>query len=286
MNSVRHLAMLMMSALAVLAAGSAGAQPFYASSVIGTLRDQNGVVTHVSSGTSLSPTPTNSSIADSQIYAANGNSSNAHGGTVSAQVLMSNPATNTNNGGVADFLEGDASLSYNLALTPAGNRAPTDTSVPVDIRALGGIEWSQDGVPGAEFLVRSNQTGAVVVDELLEKRPGVNFVADSESFFLDQIFNLDPHETYQVFLSAFASGFLNDFNGTGDPGGMQVTASIDPTFTVVGAAAADWTISGVPLDTTTGTGGVPEPASWALMVLGLSLAGGGLRASRRRAALA
>jgi hypothetical protein len=62
------------------------------------------------------------------------------------------------------------------------------------------------------------------------------------------------------------------------PLGTQLSASIDPTFTTTTPGVTFSFSPGV----TGATGGVPEPASWAMMVLGLASIGGALRAARDR----
>jgi hypothetical protein len=59
------------------------------------------------------------------------------------------------------------------------------------------------------------------------------------------------------------------------PNGNQLSASIDPTFTT--------TTPGVTFSYSAGvTSGVPEPATWEMLILGLAGAGSALRAARRR----
>jgi hypothetical protein len=59
------------------------------------------------------------------------------------------------------------------------------------------------------------------------------------------------------------------------PNGNQLSASIDPTFTT--------TTPGVTFSYSAGvTSGVPEPATWEMLILGLAGAGSVLRAARRR----
>jgi hypothetical protein len=73
-----------------------------------------------------------------------------------------------------------------------------------------------------------------------------------------------PFETYTLSFETLGSGSFQAFIGTNDPGN-------------VGPLLDNFSLSINP---------VPEPATWAMMVLGLGLVGGGLRMSRRRSLMA
>lgn len=89
--------------------------------------------------------------------------------------------------------------------------------------------------------------------------------------FLSNAGQLTTAPDIQVTMQAYASGSLAD-------------AWIDPVITINtnapgGAQFADWTISGGAVTPATTVGGVPEPESWALLLVGL----GGIGAVQRRA---
>lgn len=76
-------------------------------------------------------------------------------------------------------------------------------------------------------------------------------------------------------------------NGTGGPGNGTAFYEITKPSTITtiswtyNASSNFWVFEGGAPTT-----GVPEPATWAMMIAGLALTGGALRASRKRAALA
>ncbi len=279
MNRSRFLAANAAVSIGVLvAAGSADAQAapivLHNTEVAGTLVDQYGHTSTFDDMTRFSPSAANSS-RGAQNYAVNGNASDTSHGLVSAQVIMSSPEQNTADGGFASFLSGTASLSFIIGFNPTGVPLPPDVVAHLYVGALGGMNWNWDGNADVEFLIRDSQTEDVVVDEKLLKGPGFDPIADSESFTLNQTFDLSPNETYQVFMSASASGFLVNIDPT-QPDGMEVTASVDPTFKLVGDTASLWTLTGIPVEPNDPGGvtpGVPEPASWTLMIAGFGLTG-------------
>jgi hypothetical protein len=63
----------------------------------------------------------------------------------------------------------------------------------------------------------------------------------------------------------------------------SVEAETDPIFSIDDPAFSGFTISGVPTGSPPTAGGVPEPASWAMMVAGFGMAGAMLRKRRRQA---
>jgi hypothetical protein len=66
--------------------------------------------------------------------------------------------------------------------------------------------------------------------------------------------------------------------------GASAEAWIDPTFTILGPNASNYRIVGVPGPTATPpSGAVPEPSTWALLILGFAGAGSALRRRSSRA---
>ena len=268
------------TALAVLfTSGQALADSHYVTEAHGTLIDKNGNQSTLSMVPGLASTPSNSS-AGGQDWSIGTNADNVSGGHVSAQVIMSNPSQNTTDGGYAKQLYGDTSEFYTINLAPQFGAVAIDNSVPVDVLAIAGLEWNQDGVATAEFRFTDVTTGTILIDDQLSKtsNPGLNFIHGSLPDTIDRTLNLNPNDTFQVFMTAHAFGDINGFSGSGDDGGMEITASVDPTFTILGDYASRWTVVGVPVDDTTGgAGAVPEPAVWEMLLTGFGLAGASLR---------
>ena len=86
------------------------------------------------------------------------------------------------------------------------------------------------------------------------------------SFFIDTLFLIYPNEEFQVGLEAGATG--------GDLNGIQPNfahAFVDPQFIIAPAFASLYHFEGIP--GAPAPAGIPEPSSWALMLLGLGLMG-------------
>ncbi|MBO9711552.1 MAG: PEP-CTERM sorting domain-containing protein [Sphingomonas sp.] len=91
-----------------------------------------------------------------------------------------------------------------------------------------------------------------------------------------QVSNYGAYQfTFYPNLSNFAG-----YNGT-NPNGTW-TLFVDDVFPADGGKFA----GGWSLDITTLSAAVPEPATWAMMILGFGMVGGALRSTRRRPALA
>jgi hypothetical protein len=76
--------------------------------------------------------------------------------------------------------------------------------------------------------------------------------------------------------------------GSNAPIFATVSAETDPVFSIDDPAYSGFTIVGVPTGSPPpgSAGGVPEPASWAMMLAGFGLAGSSIRARRQRVVLA
>jgi hypothetical protein len=161
---------------------------------------------------------------------------------------------------------------------------------PVTINASGSAGFSSlqtGGQGGANLLLRIREgdnglNGPLILDEFLNLNEvgGVCRTICSDSFSVNSVFLLHTNTIYMVHMDVTASLF-----GGGPPGTNTAYANIDPTFTVHGPFTiqlSDGFGGGINLP---GAGAsVPEPASWALMVIGFGGLGAALR--RRREGLA
>ena len=119
------------------------------------------------------------------------------------------------------------------------------------------------------FGLASNSTATFVVNALAGQLLGSvthNGNELTRSFFIDTLFLIHPNEEIQVSLEASATG--------GDLLGIQPNlahAFVDPQFIIAPAFASLYHFEGIP--GAPAPAGIPEPSSWALMLLGLGLIG-------------
>ena len=119
------------------------------------------------------------------------------------------------------------------------------------------------------FGLASNSTANFVVNALAGQLLGLVTHNGNElkrSFFIDTLFLIYPNEEFQVGLEASATG--------GDLNGIQPNfahAFVDPQFIIAPAFASLYHFEGIPGAPV--PAGIPEPSSWALMLLGLGLIG-------------
>jgi hypothetical protein len=184
--------------------------------------------------------------------------------------------------------------SFRIDAAPGG-----PLQAQVFVNANGNVGFSPGSVWGpastfAAFRVQQQFNGPIIIDDEL------NLVSSAAGTFVDE-FNDPTHATTNSTLSftvaqnfSFLTNTIYDVTLQASMGGTVIStsgvlseslfANIDPMFTVAGPFTIDISpgFGGVTLAAP--AGGVPEPAAWALMLLGFAGLGGALRSRRRVAA--
>jgi hypothetical protein len=261
-----------------IAAPAVAAVPFYRAAIIGKVVDANLNETDFAQGSQppeAVPIELGRTATDWQVGA---NATAAHGGTVESNIQMG-PIPRASGGGYAELLTSMTTEIYSITLDGTGS----DAFVPVTIGAKGTVDWSQSGLADATFSFEG-PTSRLIFNEIED----TSAPQGTNSFTVNQLVDLIPGQTYTIVMTTFAQADINNLApDPSDPTGQTIpfgmdSAVVDPTFTIDPAFAGRWSIDGIPVDTTTTTGGgVPEPATWAMLVAGFGLAGASLR--RRRA---
>ncbi|MBR0995228.1 PEP-CTERM sorting domain-containing protein [Bradyrhizobium japonicum] len=146
-------------------------------------------------------------------------------------------------------------LIYYFTITGAAG------AVPVNIQAAGGISNSNWE---AAFQVDSIS----LYDQTSPHVAGLVSGAGVQSFSINQVYNLQANETYRVYMLAAGISDAGSFN-----------AWVDPTFTIDPALASQYSLY-FSDDIGNAVSAVPEPSTWAMLILGF--AGVGFMTYRRR----
>jgi hypothetical protein len=271
-----HRSAAVAATLSALIAGPAAAATQYIAEISGTLIGPTGASSQFADGsvTVSNPDPTRlgRTATDWQVGA---DAVAVHGGTADSNIQMS-PIPTVGGVGYAQTLLSQSTILYRITL----NGSATDPLVPVHINAQGMISWTENGAAQAVFQF-SDSTNAsnlqTIRDLITQNDPGKARLEGNDVFSVDTTVFLRPSDTYTVLLATDASADARNIESVTQF--AEVSAIVDPTFTVVGDFASRWTIEGVPF--APDTGGVPEPAAWMMLIAGFGLAGTSLR--RRRA---
>lgn len=167
----------------------------------------------------------------------------------------------------------EASINYFFRIT-----GPTEITLPYNVKSLARLSATASGGDSnsayslAILTIREFGTDIINVDLFAESgtTSGWNF---------SETINFVSGRNYEVsfFTGAYTTG-RGSASGFVDP---QFT--LDPLFVAQNPSyAALFTLVGVPTGEVTPPGGVPEPASWAMLIAGFGLVGGVTRLRRRR----
>lgn len=173
------------------------------------------------------------------------------------------------NGAYGGVSIGNATMSYAMLISGP------DGFVPVQVDAHGGIT-----VSAVASAVNSNNNYAQVnfgiAGEFSDNLIVAGDALTTQKFDDTNTYNLLANHLYSLSLYGnLAAGSAGNLGG----GTVTISAFLDPTFTVVGDNAKAYTLNFSPL-VGNDVGAVPEPSTWAMMILGF--AGLGFMAYRRR----
>ena len=186
----------------------------------------------------------------------------AHYAVASGGGSATSTSMSANGGSVESTIQtsiGQANASTRIVYYPR-LIGPTGPALQVRVIASGFAEG---------FGLASNSTATFVMSAVAGQLFGSVTHNGNElkrSFFIDTLFMFTPNEVFQVGLEASATG--------GDLNGIQPNfahAFVDPQFIIAPAFASLYHFEGIP--GAPAPAGIPEPASWALMLLGLGLIG-------------
>jgi len=190
---------------------------------------------------------------------ASASADSAHNGTLQVSTVL-----NDDNyyGAVAG-----ASLTYSFRLTSIGGGVPNGTLIPLHVIASAISLATQTPRSGYHAGFEMDQDGSRVAfasEKILRGR-------EVDLFTFDQWINVKPDDDLLVQMHAESSIFSS-------PGAGRLATSIlvDPVFEIGPEYASQYKLVGLPLGSQTPSG-VPEPASWAMMMAGFGLVGSGLR---------
>ena len=205
----------------------------------------------------IDTTPTTYTVVDGAATAISTTSA-AAGGSAFASVISTAP-----------FNSGSAGATVQYGITLLG---PAGAPVSVQIVASGftqGTAAANDFYTAMIFLSLNNAGGTLFANADAKLGGGMQLLALNTSVLFA------PNVEYFFQMGANA--------GCGVSTSCSAQAFIDPIFTINAADASRYTLVGIPSVTAT-PGGVPEPASWALLITGFPLVGQAARTRRRRAA--
>lgn len=193
---------------------------------------------------------------------------NTNGGNATASVLLTRPPV-----GQQTYIS-ELYASAHLRFTFTIEGPDPDVSIPVFFNAA-----ASGAVPeGAGYA--SMELGFYHDGETLYRYTQLQGAPNQPTGFeLHEFVNLQPGHTYSIYMQANASAFENRLGPDGSV--ASASASVDPTFTILGDLAQLYHFTGLPDSAIGHASAVPEPASWAMMVGGFGLVGSAMRRRQR-----
>ncbi len=206
-------------------------------------------------------------------WAATASSNTLNGGTVTASTLIASPSTSIPT--YIDTLQAHAQLVYYFTL-----EGPTTTAkVPIRLQGSGTIFSDINyGFASAtlQFGSSAAPTATYTIDSVTQHTTANDPV---RTFSVDDIFYVTPGDRLGLVLDAFARV---RYPGIANGKISQSTASVDPTFTILGGAANLYHFVGLPASAIGQGSAVPEPATWSMLIGGFGMVGAVMRRRQRR----
>ncbi len=199
-----------------------------------------------------------------------------HGGTVTARAAID--YTDDTHQGYVDALSATAQITYTFLLDGAniGAKVPVllDISGLADNGQSGGLGASASAGYTFHTLKWASDDDIISLDKFTDVYGRGGRFGDTLAL------DLTVGDIYTLFLGAAVT--VGRSSVSPDNPHDEAIATVDPLFTIGGGYARLDHFVGLPGAAIGGTSPVPEPASWALMILGLGAIGA---ASRRRRAV-
>lgn len=203
-------------------------------------------------------------------YNVSAEASPAHGGTAHAYAFgdggFSGNSTSRNAEGIKDPQQGytAATATVNYGFRVVGPSSAT--LVPVTFVATAYVKTVGTGYGSADLLIYSDPL-APLVDWELGGEQSDETGAGGETIYLS------PNTLYAVLVLTTAYGHSPYEDGPYDPtqDSGSADAYVDPTFALSGQYASLYHFEGLP-DVAL-AGGVPEPSTWAMLLIGFAAAG-------------
>jgi hypothetical protein len=173
--------------------------------------------------------------------------------------------------------------NYSFEILDPGGVLAIPSAVSLMVNAQGGVGFNSLspnegtlGIASVSLDVRAANNGPVILQQALQLQSfhGTPSGLTSDGFTIAQDYTFSTNTLYNVRLQA---GVGDSINGTGTD---SLFAFLDPSFTVDGPNSGAYSIFFSEGFAGAGVGGVPEPSTWAMMLLGF--AGVGFIAYRRK----
>lgn len=230
--------------------------------------------------------------ARADLYVGQAETRDVRGQTVTSGATTDAPATYTATDGFSFALSQTSNASGGSALARATGRegggrgiallrylvtlvGPAGDPIGVNVQANGYAQGSGKDLNTGENLYSARAAFLLRTPTVIQAVADTRIPTGPQAFALNTMAFFAPNVGYYVDLTADAGAGASQGNLA-----ASAEAFVDPIFTVDPAFAALYHLEGVPFEAPT-AGGVPEPSTWAMMLLGFAGLGAALRSRRR-----
>lgn len=275
----RAFAALMIAGAGLAIASPASATNYYGVSVFGSIDG-----TPFQQGNSGQTVPQYKELAGANGWLSVASANDNDGGTVTADVgVPPNWMYGTNSS--LQHISASSQLSYDFSLIGV------DPSVIIPVLVSGALHATQSDPNLGGYASATFQLGGPSVELLNYSIDTIGSLGtiNGGSITVDDVVYMQAGLTYRLAMSAYAKGRSDEsLDEVSLPNGQYslFSAGADPIFTILGDYAASYHFVGLPDSAIGSVGGggtpaVPEPASWAMMIVGLGMIGSQMRRRQR-----